>query len=196
MLQIRYIEDIYCDYLYDCYQANKHLSPDDWMWFGRELHHIEIPNCEGGTLGPLNEQYLTTYQHWIAGVLQSEMLGYCCFAFVPKEILPGWIETLRLKWCAVSNRQNTILRESRRQRLPDFMLADKIPYAKRKPTPRSEKISKTRGVPILLTLPGGQVLRYDSIKLACRVHSLHPGHLREVAQGKRNHHKGFTARYA
>jgi hypothetical protein len=73
--------------------------------------------------------------------------------------------------------------------------ANNLPYAQRKPNPRSEKISKTRGVPILLTLPGGQVLRYDSIKLACRIHSLHPGHLREVAQGKRKQHKGFTAQF-
>jgi hypothetical protein len=73
--------------------------------------------------------------------------------------------------------------------------ANKKPYAQRKPNPRSEKVSKVLGVPILLTLPTGQTLRYDSIKLACRIHSLHPGHLREVAQGKRKQHKGFTAQF-
>jgi hypothetical protein len=73
--------------------------------------------------------------------------------------------------------------------------ANGMPYALRKPNARSEKISKTRGNPILLTLPTGQVLHYDSIKLACRSHSLHPGHLREVAQGKRKQHKGFTAQF-
>ena len=56
MPQVRYVEDIYYDYLHDCYQANKRLTTEDWMWYGRELHHIEIPNCDGGTLGPLNSQ--------------------------------------------------------------------------------------------------------------------------------------------
>lgn len=220
MPQVRYVEDIYSDYLHDCYQANKRLSPDDWVWYGRELHHIEIPNCDGGTLGPLNEQYLTTYQHWVAGVLQSEVTGRVCFAFVPKGSLPGWIEDLRVKWLAESNRETVRIRRPRpcgltytrrktlpppkpklpkerkeRKRKDPQELAANIPYAERKPNPRSEKISKTRGVPILLTLPGGQVLRYDSIKLACRIHSLHPGHLREVAQGKRKQHKGFTAQF-
>ena len=195
MPQVRYVEDIYSDYLHDCYQANKRLSPDDWMWYGRELHHIEIPNCDGGTLGPLNEQHLTTYQHWVAGVLQSEVLGRTCFAFVPASVLPGWVDDLRKKWCGWSNRQNTKLREERRGPMAPQDYAYRIPYTERKPNPRSEKISKTRGVPILLTLPTGQTLRYDSIKLACRIHSLHPGHLRETAQGKRKQHKGFTAQF-
>jgi hypothetical protein len=201
MYQIRYVEDTYCDYLHDCYQANKRLSPDDWMWYGRELHHIEIPNCDGGTLGPLNEQYLTTYQHWVAGVLQSEMLGRLCFAYIPKGSLPGWIEDLRVKWLKRNRETHAFpaLLKAKIKEPEDYPEytgpAHKMPYALRKPTPRSEKISKTRGVPILLTLPGGQVLRYDSIKLACRIHSLHPGHLREVAQGKRKQHKGFTAQY-
>jgi hypothetical protein len=195
MPQVRYVEDIYCDYLHDCYQANKRLSPDDWMWYGQELHHIEIPNRDGGTLGPLNSQYLTTYQHWVAGVLQSEVTGRVCFAFVPRGVLPGWVEDLRKKWCAHMTRENTRIRDKEIIRPPGYVFAKDIPYAQRKPNPRSEKISKTRGVPILLTLPTGQTLRYDSIKLACRIHSLHPGHLREVAQGKRKQHKGFTAQF-
>jgi hypothetical protein len=201
MLQIRFAEDIYCDYLHDCRQANKRLSPDDWMWYGRELHHIEIPNCDGGTLGPLNEQYLTTYQHWVAGVLQSEVLGRKCFAFVPRGVLPDWIEGIRVNWQRKQLARDAFpaLCAANTKKTEDYPPyegpANSMPYALRKPNPRSEKISKTRGVPILLTLPGGQVLHYDSIKLACRIHSLHPGHLREVAQGKRKQHKGFTAQY-
>jgi len=205
MPQVRYVEDIYSDYLHDCYQANKRLSPNDWMWYGRELHHIELPNCDGGTLGPLNEQYLTTYQHWVAGVLQSEMLGRLCFAYIPKGSLPGWIEDLRVKWLKRYREIHALpalLRAKAKIKLktaedyPEYIgPANSMPYAQRKPNPRSEKVSKVLGAPILLTLPTGQTLRYDSIKLACRIHSLHPGHLREVAQGKRKQHKGFTARF-
>ena len=195
MPQIRFVEDIYYDYLHDCHQANKRLTSEDWMWYGRELHHIEIPNCDGGTLGPLNQQHLTTYQHWVAGVLQSEVVGRLCFAFVPKGVLPEWIENLRVKWSKKS--WETSLHPARMRAVPkdpkDY--ACNIPYTRRKPNSRSEKVSKTLGNPILLTLPGGQVLQYDSIKLACRVHSLHPGHLREVAQGKRKQHKGFKAKF-
>jgi hypothetical protein len=186
MPQVRYVEDIYYDYLHDCYQANKHLTPEDWMWYGRELHHIEIPNCDGGILGPLNEQHLTTYQHWVAGVLQSEVMGRTCFAFVPRGVLPAWVESLRVKWVGEHNRKTAKVTDRPRA---------KIPYADRQPNPRSERISKVLGNPIILTTPQGQVIRYDSIKLACRIHSLHPGHLREVAQGKRKQHKGYTAQY-
>lgn len=187
MLQIRYVEDIYCDYLYDCYQANKRLTDDDWMWYGRELHHIEIPNCNGGIHHPLNSQHLTTYQHWVAGVLQSEMLGKQCFAFVPKGVLPTWIEILRLKWSADQNRR--IARTRSKPCKP------RSKPTKEQSEERSRKVSKKLGNPIILTTPQGQVLRYDSIKLACRIHSLHPGHLREVAQGKRQQHKGYSAKY-
>lgn len=191
MPQVRYVEDIYYDYLHDCYQANKRLTDDDWMWYGRELHHIEVPDCEGGAHHPLNSQYLTTYQHWVAGVLQSEMLGRVCFAFVPKGVLPDWIESLRVKWCSVKNRHTA---KTRITANPD-RYANSIPYADRKPNDRSRKTSKILGNPIILTTPQGQVIRYDSIKLACRIHALHPGHLREVAQGKRKQHKGYTAQY-
>jgi hypothetical protein len=188
---IRYVEDIYADFLYDCYIANQRLTEDGWLYYGREEHHIEIPKRDGGTLGPLNSQYLTTYQHWVAGVLQSEVLQKCCFAFVPKGVLPMMVEQLRIKWRKEHSKE--VYKSKPLKPLSER--ADRVPYTLRKPSPRSEKVSKILGAPILLTLPGGQVLHYDSIKLACRIHSLHPGHLREVAQGKRKQHKGFTAQY-
>jgi len=89
---------LYDDYLYDCYVANQHLTDEDWVYYGKEKHHIDVPNRDGGLLTPLNSQYLTTYQHWIAGVLQSEVLGYCCFAFVPVNTLLPPYESLRDKW--------------------------------------------------------------------------------------------------
>ena len=95
---IKFVEDIYADYLFDCHIANQHLTGEDWEWFGREEHHIELPERDGGILTPLNSQPLTTYQHWIAGVLQSEVLGKCCFACVPKGVLPSMFEVLRGKW--------------------------------------------------------------------------------------------------
>ena len=97
-MTIRFVEDIYTDFLFDCYIANQHLTDEDWHYYGREEHHIETPRRDGGLLTPLNSQSLTTYQHWVAGVLQSEMLGKQCFAFIPKGVLPGMFETLRLKW--------------------------------------------------------------------------------------------------
>lgn len=191
MPQVRYVEDIYSDYLHDCYQANKRLTDDDWMWYGRELHHIEVPDCEGGTHHPLNSQYLTTYQHWVAGVLQSEMLGRLCFAYIPKGVLPAWVETLRVKWLRqwmnVNARSNLRAKWEHTKSEPSYKLPP--------PNDRSRNVSKKLGAPIILTTPQGQVIRYDSIKLACRIHSLHPGHLREVAQGKRKQHKGYTAQY-
>jgi hypothetical protein len=101
---MRSVEDIYSDFLYDCHIANLRLSEEDWDWYGREIHHIEVPDCEGGLLTPLNSQSLTTYQHWIAGVIQSEVTGRKCFAMVPREVLPPLFETLRVKWQAHHNR--------------------------------------------------------------------------------------------
>ena len=92
------IEDIYDDFLYDCHVANQRLTNEDWEWYGREEHHIELPERDGGILTPLNSQPLTTYQHWKAGILQSEILGKCCFACVPKGKLPSLFEKLREKW--------------------------------------------------------------------------------------------------
>jgi len=89
---------LYDEFLYDCYIANQRLTDDDWFYYGKEIHHVEIPSRDGGLLTPLNSQPLTLYQHWIAGVLQSEVLGRCCFAFIPKEQLPSWLELLRTKW--------------------------------------------------------------------------------------------------
>jgi len=91
-------EEVYCDYLYDCYIANQRLTDEDWELYGKEDHHLEIPDCEGGVLSPLNSQPLTRYQHWIAGVLQSEVNGRKCFAMIPKGVLPHPLEKLRVKW--------------------------------------------------------------------------------------------------
>jgi hypothetical protein len=100
---IRYVEDIYADYLYDCYIANQRLTEEEWLYYGKEEHHIEIPNRDGGLLTPLNSQYLTTYQHWVAGVLQSETLQKKCFFAVPEGVLPTMLENLRKKWTAWHN---------------------------------------------------------------------------------------------
>lgn len=94
------VEKVYDDFLYDCHLANKLLTPEEWEYFGKENHHIDVPNCEGGLLTPLNSQPLTTYQHWGAGVLQSEVVGRKCFAFVPKGVLPEHLERIRIKWDA------------------------------------------------------------------------------------------------
>jgi hypothetical protein len=102
-IMIRYVEDIYADFLYDCYIANQRLTEEEWLYYGREEHHIEIPNRDGGTLGPLNSQYLTTYQHWVAGVLQSEVVGKKCFFAIPTGTLPPMMEALRVKWTANHN---------------------------------------------------------------------------------------------
>ena len=99
---------LYDEFLYDCYIANQRLTAEDWHYYGREEHHIEIPRRDEGVLTPLNSQPLTIYQHWIAGVLQSEVLGKCCFAMVPVGKLPSCLEDLRVKWhtaiCAEAGR--------------------------------------------------------------------------------------------
>ena len=97
------IEEVYDDYLYDCYIANRQLTDEDWLYYGREEHHIEVPNRDGGILTPLNSQYLTTYQHWVAGVLQSEVLQKLCFAAIPRDALSGPLEELRAKWQSLGN---------------------------------------------------------------------------------------------
>jgi len=91
-------EKVYDDYLYDCYIANRQLTDEDWLYYGREEHHVEIPTRDGGLLTPCNSQYLTKYQHWIAGILQSEVLQKCCFSMVPKKSIPPHLEELRKKW--------------------------------------------------------------------------------------------------
>jgi hypothetical protein len=110
---IRFVEDIYADFLYDCHIANQRLTDEDWEWYGREEHHIELPERDGGVLTPLNSQPLTTYQHWIAGILQSEVLGKCCFACVPKGVLPKMFETLRIKWARTHNRDVLLASKNR-----------------------------------------------------------------------------------
>jgi hypothetical protein len=175
-------EKVYDDYLYDCYIANHQLTEEDWLYYGREEHHVEVPNRDGGLLTPCNSQYLTTYQHWIAGVLQSEVLQKSCFAYVPKSTFKGLLEGLRIKW--------------NNDRINPGEFANEMPYAKRKVNSRSIRVSKKLGRSILVTTPQGKTHAYTSIKLACRAHGLHPGHVREVCQGKRKQHKGYTARYA
>lgn len=169
-------EKVYDDFLYDCHIVNQRLTEEDWLYYGREEHHIEVPNREGGLLTPLNSQFLTNYQHWVAGVLQSEVLKKKCYAFVPKETLPNWLEKLRKKWNADYNRSMSKTRNT----------------SKRVGKPINHPYKKA----IILTLPDGAEEFYDSLKRACQVYQLHPGHLREVCQGKRKQHKGFTARYA
>jgi hypothetical protein len=93
-----YMEEVYSDYLYDCYICNQRLTEEDWLYYGKEEHHIEIPRRDGGLLTPCNSQYLTTYQHWVAGLMQSECLQKCCYAMVPKNVLPCRLEELRVKW--------------------------------------------------------------------------------------------------
>ena len=179
---MRFVEDIYADYLFDCYVANQRLTPEDWEYYGREEHHLEIPKRDGGKLGPLNSQHLTTYQHWMAGVLQSEMLQKCCFAYVPRGVLRGIFETLRIKWT--------------NDRVSVENLANNKHYRERKVNSRSIRVSKKLGQAIIITTPEGRTLWFDSIKLACRaLGGLHPGHLREVCQGKRKSHQGFIARF-
>jgi hypothetical protein len=101
------IEKVYDDYLYDCHIANQRLTPEDWAYCGKEEHHIEIPNRDGGVLTPCNSQYLTTYQHWVAGVLQSEVLQKICYAFVPKGVLPLRVDLLRKKWASKHGLNNS-----------------------------------------------------------------------------------------
>jgi len=98
LVMVCFVEDIYADFLFDCYTSNQKLTSEDWEWYGKENHHIELPERDGGVLTPLNSQTLTTYQHWLAGILQSEILGKCCFACVPKGVLPPLFEILREKW--------------------------------------------------------------------------------------------------
>lgn len=116
---IRFVEDIYADFLYDCYIVNQRLTEEDWSYYGKEEHHIEIPARDGGSLSPLNSQYLTTYQHWMAGVLQSEMLQKCCSAFVPKGVLPPWVESLRKKWASQQGMTNVSSGLLNRLRTPE-----------------------------------------------------------------------------
>jgi hypothetical protein len=220
-------EKVYDDYLYDCYIANRQLTDEDWLYYGREEHHVEIPDRDGGLLTPCNSQYLTKYQHWIAGILQSEVLQKCCFACIPKNAIPH-LEELRIKWNKSScgegihhpkhrETRTNALNKGRETQMknqigifnPDNVYdytrnrperegpyAKDIPYAQRAVTNNSVNVSKILGKRVEIVTPDGQVLAYDSLKLACRVYRLHPGHMREVIKGKRKHHKGYTARYA
>lgn len=101
-------EKVYDDFLYDCHIANLRLTEEDWLYYGREEHHVEIPNRDEGVLTPCNSQYLTRYQHWIAGILQSEVLQKCCFMCIPEGSIPKSLEGLRFKWRSWSGKQSAI----------------------------------------------------------------------------------------
>lgn len=113
-MTIRFVEDILDDFLFDCWQANKRLTDEEWEFFGKEEHHLEVPDRDGGILCPLNSQSLTTYQHWIAGILQSEVRGKMCFAFVPKGVLPEMFEMLRAKWQSQQSKEISVKNKERR----------------------------------------------------------------------------------
>jgi hypothetical protein len=143
---------LYDEYLYDCYIANQNLTDEDWQYYGREEHHIEIPSRDEGVLTPLNAQHLTKYQHWLAGVLQSEVLGKCCFAFVPADVLPTWVETLRRKWVvqgSIETQANLPLepKQERMRRGVETYMANSTPEE------RSEKGRRARARGLANTTP-------------------------------------------
>jgi hypothetical protein len=215
------IEEVYDDYLYDCYIANQRLTGEDWLLYGKEEHHIEVPNRDGGTLTPLNSQYLTTYQHWIAGVLQSEVLQKCCFAYIPKSKLPALLDELRIKWRKVTGEENGKkgsregkkvggekardsgqLDQARSQRDPEKIITNAINnlqkaneyWKKLNPKEVSERRAKARGArPFILVTPDGQKVEYLVISQAQRDHNI--GNLSAVLMGSYSHTKGFTAYY-
>jgi hypothetical protein len=113
-------EKVYDDFLFDCWQANQRLTEEDWEFFGREEHHMSVPKRDGGILCPLNSQFLTKYQHWVAGVLQSEVEGKACFAFIPRNALPKVVEALRVKWQShESKRVSAECREERSKKMKE-----------------------------------------------------------------------------
>lgn len=97
-------EEAYDNYLHDCYIANRYLTDEDWLYYGREEHHIEVPRQDKGLLTPCNSQYLTKYQHWVAGILQSEVLQKCCFACIPAGALPDSLDVIRRHWASKQSR--------------------------------------------------------------------------------------------
>jgi hypothetical protein len=215
------IEEVYDDYLYDCHIANKRLTPEEWQYYGREEHHIEIPSRDGGVLTPLNSQHLTTYQHWVAGVLQSEVLQKCCFAYVPKNRLPKDLEKLRIKWRVATGSENGKkgsregkrvggqkardsgqLDQARSKRDPNKLIQNSINNLNKAneywknldPRELSERRALARGArPFILVTPWGEKLRYLVISQAQRDHNI--GNLSAVLKKTYSHTKGFTAYY-
>jgi len=187
------IEEVYDDYLYDCYIANRCLTEEDWLYYGREEHHIEVPNRDGGMLTPLNSQYLTTYQHWIAGVLQSEVLQKVCFAAVPKNTLRGSIESLRLKWAVHSAREGARYGSVKGGNTTYLRQEGLFKLTRQDLQAAARKADKRKS--IILTHPCGREERFPSITEAANTYNLIRTHLCAVMKGKRKQHKGFTARY-
>jgi len=206
-MTIRFVEDIYADLLFDCYIANQHLTDEDWHYYGREEHHIEIPNRDGGVLTPLNSQPLTTYQHWMAGVLQSEMLGKCCFAVVPKDVLPPMFEMLRWKWASHHGKQKQ----------PPHPSGENHPRHGKKHTPQARhkmsekkkgrplphlltpdalnKARRSKHKPVEVTFLNGRVGVYASGRLAAAALGVNPASITLWAKGKSNSSLGVKVRY-
>jgi hypothetical protein len=59
----------------------------------------------------------------------------------------------------------------------------------------SPEFLEARKKPIVLTLPTGEEVQFDSIKKAAEEYGLLRGKLSEVCNGKRKQHKGYTARF-
>ena len=168
MTIVRAVEDIYADFLFDCYIANKHLSDGDWEFYGKEEHHIEIPAREGGTLNPLNSQFLTLYQHWVAGVLQSEIVGKRCFACVPTGVPPPSLERLRKKWNYpefISDPEK-VRRAAERLRQPEIINKRRESRKKTYQTPEGQlfrkQLAEMATKPLQVTFTNGRVGYYPS----------------------------------
>jgi hypothetical protein len=180
------IERVYDDFLYDCYIANKQLTPEDWVEYGRERHHMEIPARDNGVLTPLNAQDLTSHQHWVAGILQSEVRQKKCFFHVPEGKLGKTLENLMKKWVRHHNSESGVL---------GYKLGiDSMSQEEKQLALRRAAEAKYR--PLILTTPEGEEVWYPSPCYAAREHGLNSTHLTAVCRGRRRHHKGFTARYS
>ncbi len=57
------------------------------------------------------------------------------------------------------------------------------------------KIGEAHKKKVILTHPSGQEERFDCMSDACRKYDLSDGHMSSVANGKRNHHKGYKANH-
>jgi hypothetical protein len=215
------IERVYDDFLYDCYIANKRLTPEDWEWYGKEEHHVDTPARDEGKLTPLNSQDLTQYQHWCAGVLQSEVKQKMCFAFVPLEVLPEWMEDIRCKWNKIQGQQSGVkgdkegkrrsgeeardsgrLETARSKRDPDKLKevsAENLKKAQEywnnlDPEEISLKRAKARGTkPFILVTPEGEKEKHQVISQAERKHKIN--NLSKVLRGLYPQTKGYTAYY-
>jgi hypothetical protein len=216
-------EKVYDDYLYDCYIANRQLTDEDWLYYGREEHHVEIPNRDGGLLTPCNSQHLTKYQHWVAGVLQSEVLQKMCFAAIPRGALNGTLENLREKWQSLNSagennsRYGVKLPEDQKQKTGETMRSvwekrtteqkssigkKAAETVRRTRTPQqileiNRKVARVRSPrPIILTTPAGEEIYYELIYDACLVHGLESSKIGALCRKINKQHKGYKARYA